>query len=339
MQNKTTNNQDYHRPRIGVDLLGCDTPAKKILEAIAEHEWEGKHPPRLTLFGTEEVFASTSVPEGIECCVVSEEITMEDDPLLAVRRKKQSSMAIGLQTLKNYDIDAFISGGNSGALLAQTKITLNMLPGIDRPALLTLIPSKLEPIAVLDVGANLELTPENYLQFAKMGIAFQKARGLEHPVVGLLNIGEEKKKGTPKHQKAYSILQTLNDASPINAPTFIGNIEGRDVFLGNIDVLITDGFTGNVFLKTSEGIAGFVLEQMENLGPIGAIPGIRAIVATLKNRLSYAEYPGAILCGADGVVIKCHGASPPETFVGSIVSTSRLVSHGFVEKIKAELNP
>ncbi|MDN3505850.1 MAG: hypothetical protein P0S96_01305 [Simkaniaceae bacterium] len=338
MQKKTTNNSDYHRPRIGVDLLGCDTAAEKILAAISKHKWEGETPPLLTLFATKDVFESISVPEDFHCHVVTEEVTMEDDPLMAVRRKKDSSIAAGIRALKAYDIDAFISGGNSGALLAQTKITLKMLPGIDRPAFLTLIPSKLEPIAVLDVGANLDVKAENFLQFAKMGIAYQKARGLPHPVVGLLNIGAEKKKGTPEHQKAYSILQSLNDEEPLDTPSFIGNIEGRDVFLGNIDVLITDGFTGNVFLKTAEGIAGFVLEQMQNLGPIEVIPGLRSIIGTLKHRLSYAEYPGAILCGADGIVIKCHGSSPPETFIGSIISTSRLVKNGFVEKIKAELN-
>lgn len=330
-------NEDYHRPRIGIDLLGCETPPDKLLKAIVSHTWEGKHPPVFTLFATKEVFENVPTPEDFHCHVVTEEVTMEDDPLLAVRRKKDSSMAVGIGKLKTFEIDAFISGGNSGALLAQTKISLPMLPGIDRPAFLTLIPSKLEPIAVLDVGANVNVKAENLLQFAKMGIAYQKTRGLSHPIVGLLNIGEEKKKGTPELRKAYEILQTLNEDAPIDAPTFIGNIEGRSVFHGNIDVLITDGFTGNVFLKTSEGIAGFVLEQMENLGPLEVIPGIRSIIAALKTRLSYAEYPGAILCGADGIVMKCHGESPPEAFINSILGASRLVKNSFIEKIKTEL--
>ncbi len=330
-------NEDYHRPRIGIDLLGCETPPDKLLKAIVSHTWEGEYPPVLTIFATKDVFENVPTPEDFHCHVVTEEVTMEDDPLLAVRRKKDSSMAVGIGKLKTFEIDAFISGGNSGALLAQTKISLPMLPGIDRPAFLTLIPSKLEPIAVLDVGANVNVKAENLLQFAKMGIAYQKTRGLSHPIVGLLNIGEEKKKGTPELRKAYEILQTLNEDSPIDAPTFIGNIEGRSVFHGNIDVLITDGFTGNVFLKTSEGIAGFVLEQMENLGPLEVIPGIRSIIAALKHRLSYAEYPGAILCGADGIVMKCHGESPPEAFINSILGASRLVKNSFIEKIKTEL--
>ena len=330
--------EDYHRPRIGIDLLGCETSPDKILTAIASHHFEGEHPPLFTIFGTKEIFERVSTSEDFFCHVVTEEITMEEDPLLAVRRKKDSSIAVGIDKLKAFEIDAFISGGNSGALLAKTTISLQMLPGIDRPAFLTLIPSKLEPIAVLDVGANVDAKAETLLQFAKMGIAYQKARGVSHPVVGLLNIGEEKRKGTPEIRKAYEILQTLNTTAPIDAPTFIGNIEGRNVFLGNIDVLITDGFTGNVFLKTAEGIAGFVLDQMQNLGPLESIPGIRSIIEALKNRLSYAEYPGAILCGGEGIVIKCHGASPPEAFIHSITSASRLVKNSFIEKIKAELS-
>lgn len=337
MQKKTKSNSDYRRPRIGIDLLGCDTSAETLLKGILAYKWDEDHPPLFTFFGTKELFQVISVPEGHICHVVTEEIAMDDDPLHTIRRKKDSSLCVGIEALKNYEIDAFISGGNSGALLAKTKISLPLLPSVDRPAFLTLIPSKLEPIAVLDVGANVEIKADHFLQFAKMGIAYQKARGVAHPKVGLLNIGVEQKKGTAEIQKAYKILQGLNENAPIDNPVFIGNVEGRSVFQGDFDVLITDGFTGNVFLKTSEGIAGFVLQQMQNLGPLEALPGIRSIIAALRHRLSYAEYPGAILCGAEGLVIKCHGESPPESFIHSILSASRLVKHSFIEKIKTEL--
>lgn len=338
MLKKTKSNEDYHRPRIGVDLLGCDTPAKALLEAIISYQWEEEHPPLIHFYGKEDIFLNVHVPEGFHTHVVTEEITMDDDPLLGVRRKKNSSLAVGIGQLKNYEIDAFITGGNSGALLAQATISLSTLPGIDRPAFLTLIPTKLEPIAVLDVGANVNVKAENLLQFAQMGIAYQKSRGIHHPTVGLLNIGEEKKKGTPEVQKAYEFLQRLNKDAPVESPVFIGNIEGRSVFHGMIHVLVTDGFTGNVFLKTSQGIAGFVLEQMQNLGPLEAIPGVKSILRALRHRLHYAEYPGAILCGVEGIVIKCHGESPPESFIHSILSAARLVKNSFITNIKAELS-
>lgn len=202
---------------------------------------------------------------------------------------------------------------------------------------MTLIPTKLEPVAVLDVGANVNVKAENLLQFAQMGIAYQKTRGIKHPTVGLLNIGEEKQKGTPELRKAYEILETLNRDAPFDAPIFIGNIEGRNVFHGNIDVLITDGFTGNVFLKTAEGIAGFILDQLEKVKLAEIFPQLKNMINPLRHRLHYAEYPGAILCGVEGIVIKCHGESTPEAFINSIKGASHLVRHFFLEKIKSEL--
>lgn len=337
MQKKTLNSQDLHRPRIGIDLLGCDTPGEKLLQGILELSFDEEHPPLFTFYATKEVFAKVHIPEGVRCHIVTDEVKMEDDPLLAVRQKKDSSISVGIQQLKRHEIDAFISAGNTGAILATATLFLPQLPGIDRPALMTLIPTKLEPIAVLDVGANTQAKAENLLQFAKMGIAYQKVRGIAHPTVGLLNIGEEKQKGTPELRKAYEMLQTLNASVSLDNPVFIGNIEGRDVFHGNIDVLITDGFTGNVFLKTAEGIAGFVLEQMQKLGPIESLPILKSLIATLRHRLHYAEYPGAILSGIDGIVMKCHGASTPEAFANSIKGASRLVKSFFIEKIKTEL--
>lgn len=337
MLKKKKNDEDYHRPRIGVDLLGCDTPPRILLEAIIKQKWDEEHPPKITVYGDPEVFETTIVPEDILCEVVTEVITMDDDPLLAVRRKKHSSLAIGIHQLKEYEIDAFVTGGNSGALLAQSMITLEKLPGIDRPAFLTMIPTKLEPIAVLDVGANVEASAEHLLQFAQMGMAYQKSRGNAKPKVGLLNIGEEKKKGTHEVRQAYELLQKLNLQSPVEDPTFLGNIEGRNVFHGEIDVLVTNGFTGNVFLKTAQGIAGFILEQMQDLGPLEMIPGLKSILRTLRHRLHYAEYSGALLCGINGIVIKCHGESPPESFLNSIHSAARLVKNSFLENIKEEL--
>ena len=329
--------EDLHRPRIGVDLLGCDTPGEKLLEALVQHEYSGEHPPKLTLFATQEIFDFLLIPDDINTCVVAESIEMDEEPLSAIRKKKDSSIAKGIEQIKSYDLDAFISAGNTGALFASAKLKLDLLPGIDRPGLIALIPTKEGPVAVIDVGANVSVKTENYLEFALMGIAYQKSRGIKHPIVGLLNIGEEEIKGTPEVRKAYEILRSLNEDAPLNQPTFIGNVEGKDVFHGNIDVLITDGFTGNVFLKTAEGIAGFVLDQIQNLGPIEALPGLKSIITTLRHRLHYAEYPGALLCGVDGIVMKCHGTSGAEAFITSITGASHLVKNFLLEKIKQEL--
>ncbi|MBS0629677.1 MAG: phosphate acyltransferase PlsX [Verrucomicrobia bacterium] len=330
-------NEDLKRPRIGIDLLGCDTLPEQLLKSLINLPLEGSHPPKFTLFATEDVFSKVNVPEDFNCQVVTEVITMDEDPLSAVRRKKDSSILVGMKQLKKYEIDAFISAGNTGALLASATLSLPLLPGIDRPALVTLMPTKLEPVAVLDVGANVNVKAENLLQFAKMGIAYQKTRGIQHPTVGLLNIGEEKQKGTAELRKAYEILETLNQDAPFDAPIFIGNIEGRNVFHGNIDVLITDGFTGNVFLKTAEGIASFILDQLEKVKLVETIPQLKSMINPLRHRLHYAEYPGAILCGVEGIVIKCHGESTPEAFANSIRGASHLVRNFFLEKIKAEL--
>ncbi|HSX12599.1 MAG TPA: phosphate acyltransferase PlsX, partial [Rhabdochlamydiaceae bacterium] len=277
-------------------------------------------------------------PSGIQCVTVSEFISMEDGPLTAVRRKKNSSLCLGIRKLKEYAIDALITAGNTGALLACAKLELPMLPGIDRPALMTLIPTKKEPIAVLDVGANVSVKAEHLVQFASMGIAYQKTRGVEHPTVGLLNIGTEKKKGTPELRKAYEHLQQqLNRISPISSPVFVGNVEGRDVFNGEIDVLVTDGFSGNIFLKTAEGLAEFILDDLQKAGAFEGSLELKNIISALWHRLRYDEYPGAILCGVDGIVMKCHGRSSPSSLVHSIKGAIRLYEHFFLEKIKHEL--
>ncbi len=324
------------KARIGVDLLGSDTSPKQLLEALI-HGLPDMEEIELTVFATDEIFVEVPCPPAIKCVKVSDVITMEDDPLVAVRRKKDSSLLVGLEKLRTFELDAFVTAGNSGALLAGATICLPLLPGIDRPALMALIPTKKEPVAVLDVGANIHVKPENLYQFALMGIAYQKARGIASPTVGLLNIGAEAQKGTPELRKAYHLLQGLNHSAPLNSPVFAGNIEGRDVFHGNIEVLVTDGFTGNVFLKTSEGIAAFILEHMDNLAPIESLPPFKSTIQSLRHRLHYAEYPGAILCGVDGIIVKCHGASSPKALLNSIKGAARLVNHFFLEKIKHEL--
>lgn len=311
---------------IGIDLMGSDTAPEAIYRAVLQLLQDG-FPAKVVFFASQEV--SGELDPSLEIVPCSQVIQMEDDPLIAVRRKKDSSLCQGLKYLKEEKIDAFVSAGNTGALLLAAKTTLKTLRGIDRPAMLALLPTKKKEVAVLDVGANLTLKPHHIVQFAAIGIAYQKSRGIVSPTVGLLNIGTEAKKGTPQLQEAYLKLDALNRGEE---KVFAGNIEGRDVFDGNIDVLVTDGFTGNVFLKTAEGLAAFILEQLEQTSS-----SFSPELAALRSRLHYAEYPGAILCGVNGVVVKCHGDSSPETFLHGIKGALRLVEHGFLEKIKSQL--
>jgi glycerol-3-phosphate acyltransferase PlsX len=316
--------------RIGIDLMGSETSPEALFQAVLQFHQESPS-SELIVFATRDVLEEVDSP--FETVAVKEVIDMEDDPMLAVRRKKEASMLVGMRFLEEKRLDGFVAAGNTGALLLGAKTTLKMLPGIDRPALLTLLPTQGKEIAVLDVGANLNLKPQHILQFAAMGIAYQKTRGIKQPTVGLLNVGTEAKKGTPELREAYFKLESLNR----NFPTFVGNVEGRQAFQGGIDVLVTDGFTGNIFLKTAEGVAAFVLGELEQSLLEECSPHLKGVLSQLRHRLHYAEYPGAILCGIDGIVVKCHGDSTPEALLNGIRGTARLIQHNFLENIKKQL--
>jgi len=317
---------------IGIDLLGSEISPRELLREILLFCKELSPSVQLTLFGTKGLFTMQPT-QNVFFHVVKDVITMEDPPLMAIRRKKESSLCVGIKMLKEGHLDGFISAGNTGALMASAKMQLSTLPQVERPALLTLLPTRNKEIAVLDVGANTSYSAKQLVQFAAMGVAYQRSRGIKTPIVGLLNIGSEAKKGTPELQKVYNQLRTGAKKSY----TFAGNIEGRDVFHGEIDVLVTDGFTGNVFLKTAEGIASVILEELERSPLEDCSPHMKGILSELRQRLHYAEYPGALLCGVNGLVIKCHGSSSPQSFIRSITTATRLVQHGFLEHVRKEL--
>lgn len=320
---------------IGIDLLGSDVSPLELLKAIIAFSSQLKQSVRLTLFGTEDLFQNAmEIPNQVFFHPVSDIIRMEDNPLAAIRYKKQSSLYLGLQMLKEGHLDAFISAGNTGALMAASKLLLSTLPGVDRPALLALLPTRQSELAVLDVGANTSYKARHLMQFALMGIAFQKSRGVSTPKVGLLNIGSEAKKGTPELRLAYDALWEKSNPSLFH---FIGNIEARAVFQGGIDVLVTDGFTGNIFLKTAEGIGLVILEELEASIKGRDLPHIHTALAQLRDQLHYAEYPGALLSGVNGIVIKCHGNATTQSILSSITSAVRLVEHKFLEQVTLSL--
>jgi glycerol-3-phosphate acyltransferase PlsX len=312
---------------IGIDLLGSDLPPETLLRAILSFSSELDEKTHLVLLGTPNLFQGISPPSSqITFHPVSEIIEMHEPPLAAIRQKKDSSLCKGIRLLKEEKLKAFISAGNTGALMGCAAIELKRLPRIKKPALLALLPTKKGEIAVLDVGANTSCKPENLLQFASMGTAFQKSRGIERPRVGLLNMGTESSKGPPALREAYDLL------SKADSFHFVGNVEGRDAFEGHIDVLVVDGFTGNIFLKTAEGIATVILEELEAASDPAA-----PFVIAMQRKLHYREHPGAILCGVNGLVIKCHGAAGAQSLTRSIKTAARLIEHGFLSRIKEQL--
>ena len=266
---------------------------------------------------------------GLSFHPARESIEMEESPLLALRRKKQASLCVGLRLLKENKLGAFVSAGNTGALVSASKMILGTFPDIARPALLALMPTKKRPVAVLDVGANLQAKAAQLVQFARLGAAYQKARGIENPRVGILNIGSEASKGTSEIRLAYKELSKRS--------FFAGNIEGKSVFDGDVDVLVTDGFTGNVFLKTAEGIASLVLDRLHARIPATALKDIQGHLDDLQRHLHYAQHPGALLCGVKGTVVKCHGYSTPEAFANGIRGAIEFASSHFIEVLQTQL--
>lgn len=312
--------------------MGSDSSPSVLFEWVLQVAKSLSKEHTLTLLVQEGVFETQqSLPPQIQFFLSKEAVEMDDNPLLAVRRKKESSMALGLQLLKEGKVDALVSAGNTGALMAMAMVSLPLLPGIERPALLAELPTVRGSVSVLDVGANLSVKPSHLVQFARLGVAYKKVRShLENPKVGLLNIGTESQKGTVELQKTYLELQKSGLA-------FIGNIEGPDVFRGNVDVLVTDGFTGNIFLKTAEGVSGFVLDYTEKLLTQHAKDEAGQVITSLHKYLNYAEYFGAILAGIDGLVVKVHGYSSPKAFINGILGAIRLSEEKLIPSIKSLL--
>lgn len=261
-------------------------------------------------------------------------VFMTDSPTSAVKTKKNASMFVGLHLLKQGKLDAFISAGNTGALVLGSKLILSSLPKIKRPALLASFPTKKKPITVLDLGVNVDCKATHLIQFALLASAYCRASlGIEKPRIGLLNIGEEPLKGTSELRLAYQQLQDF----PSPPFQFVGNIEGRSIFDGDADAIITDGFTGNTFLKTAEGIASLVLDRIQANWPPQMIQLAKTQIEDLQTYLHYAEYRGALLIGVEGIVIKCHGYSTPLAITKAVQGAIDLAKKNFMETLKTHL--
>ena len=269
----------------------------------------------------------------------TETIEMCDIPTQAIKHKKDSSMVVGFRLLKEGKGDVFISAGNSGALLTGATLLVGRIKGIDRPAIAGILPSYKGRLMLMDCGANTNCKPINLLQFAQMATIYNRNTfGIEHPTVGLLNIGTEETKGNDLVKESYQLLKEKAEELDIN---FVGNVEGRDAFSGKLDVLIADGYTGNVFLKTVEGIGKLVKRTLSEsikkniFTTIGAIPALPAI-NSLKKAMDYKEYGGALFLGVKKPVVKAHGSSDAKVFEFTIKQAEQFVRNKAVEKMIEE---
>jgi len=276
----------------------------KLRDALKTYNWAGRKLP---------IFIAQA----------SEWISMEDKAAQAVRSKRDSSMRVGLKMVREKRAGGFVTAGNTGAAMATAKMVLGSLSGVDRPALAAVFPTSTgTPSLVLDVGANVDCDPENLVQFAIMGQHYaQNVLRVPRPRVGLLSIGEEDSKGNTLTRDTLPLLRTLAERNL--SMNFIGNVEGRDIFNGAVDVTVCDGFIGNVALKTSEGLAKLVnVSLRESLkmtvtSQVGALLSQRAFKA-FKKRLDYTEYGGAPLLGVRGVCIVGHGSSNERAIMNGI---------------------
>ncbi|WP_019242345.1 MULTISPECIES: phosphate acyltransferase PlsX [Bacillus] len=313
--------------KIAIDAMGGDhAPKEAVLGAVrAIEEYSDLE---IVLVGDEAKIKEYLTPnERIQILHTEEQILATDEPVRAVRRKKQASMVLAAQQVADGLADACISAGNTGALMAAGLFVVGRIKGIERPALSPTLPTlNGDGFVLLDVGANSEARPEHLVQFAIMGSVYaEKVRGITKPRVGLLNIGTEDKKGNELTKAAFELLQ--------NAPIhFVGNVESRDLMNGVADVVVTDGFTGNMVLKSIEGTALNMFKMikdamMSNLKSKLAAAVLKPELMKIKQKMDYSEYGGAGLFGLKAPVIKAHGSSDSNAFFNAIRQTKTMVQH------------
>jgi glycerol-3-phosphate acyltransferase PlsX len=316
--------------RIAVDAMGGDTGPEVIVPGAVEAAKRDGGGFGVVLVGdkprVEAVLGKLhGCPRNVEIVHASESVDMSEPPAAAVRKKKDSSIAVALRMLKERSVDGFVSAGNTGAVVAGSLVTLGRLHGVSRPAIAMFYPTAKRWVVILDIGANSSCTAKNLLQFGVMGSVFAEYHlGVSAPRVGLLNIGEERSKGTDTSREAYGLLE----GSHVN---FVGNVEGRDVFAGTTDVVVCDGFVGNILLKFGESVVSFTTNLLREeikksvRAMVGAMLMKRAF-SSFRSRLDYAEYGGAPLLGVNGVVIVSHGKSTVHAIRNAVGMGRRLVT-------------
>jgi glycerol-3-phosphate acyltransferase PlsX len=324
---------------LAVDCMGGDHGSRVTLEAC--RRFLDRHgDAQVLLVGAPDALQSFHHPRA-RLVAASEVVAMHDAVEVALRKKKDSSMRVAIQQVKDGQAQAAISAGNTGALMALARYLLKTLDGIDRPAIASHLPNaRGGGTMVLDLGANVDCTEQHLLQFAVMGSALVSAlTHVETPSVGLLNIGEEIIKGSDVIKKAGELLRSAGDAGDLN---FYGNVEGNDIFKGTTDIVVCDGFVGNVLLKTSEGLAsmigGFLREEFSrNIFTRMAAMAVYPLLSAFKTRVDARKYNGAALLGLRGLVFKSHGSADEVAFEQALNRAYDAARNNLLERVQARI--
>ena len=327
--------------RIIVDAMGGDNAPEEIVKgAVMARRELGVD---IILVGLRERVESCLAAEGcqdLEVVDAREVISMEDDPSTATRRKKDSSMSVALNLLRDGRGDAMVSAGSTGALLTGATLTVKRIRGIRRAALAPVLPAGEHGVMLIDCGANVECTAEYLLQFAYMGSFYsKKLMGCEKPRVGLLNVGTEDSKGGDLQHQAFALMKKAHEEGRIN---FVGNVEGTGVFAGAADVVVTDGFTGNVLLKSTEGVIKYMMKQLKgvfykNTANKLAAAVLKKDLGIMKKSMDVNEVGGTALVGISKPVIKAHGSSNAASFFAAIRQAVAFAESGIIGDIEENI--
>ena len=331
--------------KIIVDAMGGDNAPLEIVRGALDAN--RKHGVELTLVGqTAEILRAVeacgvkSLPAGVEIKDATEVVEIADDPAMAFKLKPDSSLTVGLKLLRDGAGDAFVSAGSTGALLSGATLVVKRIRGIRRAAMGPQIPTAAGRMVLCDCGANAECTAEYLLQFAYLGSYYaQRVMGIEQPRVGLLNIGAEEEKGDALRHEAYALLKEAGDAGRIR---FVGNVEANDAMLGAVDVLVTDGFTGNVMLKNMEGLGKFLLKALKGVFLSSAKTKLGALLVKdglkdLKKLMDPSEVGGTPFLGIQKPVIKAHGGSDARAIENAVLRAKEYAESGFIADIQANI--
>ena len=327
---------------IAVDAMGGDGSPKKIIDGIAHHNKNSKN-IFYKIFGDKEKILS-NLPSGLskdvyEIFDTKNNVKGTDTPLEAAKRGKDTSMWLAIESVKNKEADAIISAGNTGALLVIAKLNLKMIENIDKPALSALWPNEKGMSVVLDLGANIECSDKNLIDFAVMGSSvFKSLYPNEIAKVALLNIGSEEMKGNEVIKETYQKLNRIKSSDY----EFKGYIEGNNLMKGDVNVIVSDGFTGNIALKTAEGTANFITKELKKTFTNNIIGKLSGLInyfnfKKFKKRLDPRLYNGAIFIGLDSPVIKSHGATDYIGFSNSLSVCEKIVRGDLISKIKSNI--
>jgi len=330
--------------RILIDAMGGDHAPDEIVKGAIDAAKE--FDVQVVLVGRGEAILNSlsklghdTLPKGVEIANADDVVDMHDDPATVVRRRKDSSMVVGLRMLAEGQGDAMISAGSTGALLSAATLVVKRVKGIRRAAFCPEIPTDKKTL-LIDCGANAECTPEFLVQFAFLGAAYaKKVQGKANPKVGLLNIGTEDSKGTTLQKEVYGLLQKAHDQGMIN---FAGNVEAREVMFDAVDVVVTDGFSGNILLKSIEGTASYMAKFMKSMFKKNLLTKVAALICkdgivSFKKRMDYREVGGTMLLGITKPVVKAHGSSDARAIRSAVKQAMEAVQGDLTPELQASM--